>query len=269
MNKMKHPTNIIDFNKENRGFSLAGLISGDGCFSSDRLRIIYHLKDIKAAQNLQLALGFGKIYRVKNKQAVNFQIATKVGLQYVVNLVNGKFVGPEKINQLIRHNYSKRLGVDILPPKGKVSLKNAWLAGFFDADGSAQIIIGRNSTMKSNKQTALFLSFTQKKAILLDCIAALFMGQKVEMTNHKKTEKRKVATTGYAFRIRSLKLLPVLFDYFDEFHLQGRKYGQLLKVKECYALLLTKQHLTESGFQSVLGLQKELREMEISEDAEM
>ena len=72
-----------------------------------------------------------------------------------------------------------------------MSLKNTWLADFFEADECAQLIIGKNSTMKSNKQITLYLSFTQKKSFLLDCICILFMGQKVEITNHKKTEKKK------------------------------------------------------------------------------
>lgn len=211
--------NILNFTREDQGYFLAGLISGDGCFSADRLRILFHLKDMKVAEDLKSALGFGRIYRLKNQQCVEFRVATKVGLRYVLNLINGKFVGSEKTDQLIRHDYSKILGVDILPPLSKVSFENAWLAGFFEADGCAQIHVNNAPTLKFKKQMSLSLGFTQKKRFLLDCISELFIGQKVSANTHKVTEKRKVATTGYAFQIRSLKLLPVLFAYFDAFHL--------------------------------------------------
>ena len=90
--------NILNFTREDQGYYLAGLIEGDGCFSADRLRIIFHLKDFKVAQNLQTCLGFGQIYRLKNQQCVEFRIGTKAGLKYLLNLINGKFVGSEKIN---------------------------------------------------------------------------------------------------------------------------------------------------------------------------
>jgi hypothetical protein len=33
---------------------------------------------------------------------------------------------------------------------------------------------------------------------------------------------------------------PILFNYFEQFHLQSSKYGQVLKVKQCYELMVQK-----------------------------
>jgi mRNA deadenylase 3'-5' endonuclease subunit Ccr4 len=42
---------------------------------------------------------------------------------------------------------------------------------------------------------------------------------------------------------------------FEQFHLQSSKYGQVLKVKQCYELMVQKGHLTKEGWH-VLVLQK-------------
>ena len=117
-------------------YYLAGLIESDGCFSRNKLEIVYHIKDLQAAYRLRTYLGYGSVYKHSSKKAIRFTISCKAGLRRVVNLCNGKFVTESKINQLIQHNYETKLGLTILPPTGVLNLNNSWLAGFIDADGS-------------------------------------------------------------------------------------------------------------------------------------
>ena len=106
----------MNFSFEDLGYFVAGLIEGDGCFSYDRLRIMYHLNDLGAAEELQKRLGFGRINRLKGQQAINLQMATKTGLRAVLNLIHGKFAGSAKLQQLIKQNYEERFQRTLLPP---------------------------------------------------------------------------------------------------------------------------------------------------------
>nr|YP_636196.1 hypothetical protein PsakCp023 [Tupiella akineta]AAV80620.1 hypothetical protein [Tupiella akineta] len=106
-NVLSQQKNITTFNENNLGFYLAGLIEKDGGFSKTDLRITFHLKDRINAENLQKAIGFGQVYRRKN-QAVTRNSSIKEGLQRVLHLTNGRFVGPFKINQLKKHNSKKK-----------------------------------------------------------------------------------------------------------------------------------------------------------------
>jgi hypothetical protein len=134
------------------------------------------------------------------------------------------------------------------------------MAGFFDGDGCVQIKVLKSSTYRLKKRIQVSLSFKQKNSYLLDCIALLFPGQNVTSFTSKATLKRR-STTINTFDIRSLKLLPILLQYFEKYNLQGLKYGQLRKAKECFNMMFKKEHLTAEGLAKIEILQKESREM--------
>jgi hypothetical protein len=60
------------------------------------------------------SIGFGNIQKPYN--AVDLLIASKDGLQHIA-LTNGKFVGPFKINQLLKYGYEEKLEIKILRPQ--------------------------------------------------------------------------------------------------------------------------------------------------------
>jgi hypothetical protein len=154
------------------GYYLAGLIEGDGCFSRNKLEIIYHIKS--AAYKLRDLLGYRGVYKHSSRKAVRFAISSKAGLTRVVNLCNGKFVTDSKVNQLIRHNYETRLGLAILPPSGVLSLNNSWLAGFIDADGSLGIFLAPNKTHTRLLSVRLEVKFSQKDHNILYLIGCIW-----------------------------------------------------------------------------------------------
>jgi hypothetical protein len=65
---------ITTWDDQSLGF-YTGLIEGDGCFSTDRLRITFHLKDRYLADELK-SIGFGNIQKPYNG-AVDLLIASK------------------------------------------------------------------------------------------------------------------------------------------------------------------------------------------------
>jgi len=96
------PKQIKLINNEDFGYYLAGLIDGDGHFSSaEQLVIVFHILDVSLAYYIKKRLGYGSVKKVKNKKAVIFVISSKKGLEVVFNLITGKL---RHINKIIQVN---------------------------------------------------------------------------------------------------------------------------------------------------------------------
>ena len=83
------------------GHYLAGLIDGDGHFSSkQQLVIVFHSSDAFLAYYIKKRLGFGNVKKVKDKNAFILVIAARKDLEKVINLINGKIRTENKFNQI-------------------------------------------------------------------------------------------------------------------------------------------------------------------------
>ena len=112
-NVSKHNSNLTD---SNFGYFLAGLIEGDGWFGKKQLHIIFSEKDIPLAYFIKKRIGYGNVYKIKNKKAVRYICKDKKGLLLILSLINGKFVSTHKFYQLVKHNYAQDFNIKILPP---------------------------------------------------------------------------------------------------------------------------------------------------------
>ena len=94
--KHQKPLNDTQF-----GYYLAGLIDGDGHFDCNpHLRICFNSNDIALAYYLKTRIGFGNVYKVKNKNAVILVISKRAGLNKVLDLINGKLRKLTKVDQI-------------------------------------------------------------------------------------------------------------------------------------------------------------------------
>ena len=85
------PKHLKPLNDEQFGHYLAGLIDGDGHFSSkQQLVIAFHSLDISLAYYIKERVGFGKVKKVKDKNAFLLVICARYGLEKVIKLINGK-----------------------------------------------------------------------------------------------------------------------------------------------------------------------------------
>ena len=83
------------------GHYLAGLIDGDGHFSSkQQLVIVFHSSDVFLAYYIKERWGFGNVKKVKYKNAFILIIAARKGLEKVINLITGKIRTENKFNQI-------------------------------------------------------------------------------------------------------------------------------------------------------------------------
>jgi LAGLIDADG-like domain len=95
------PTHLKPVSDDQFGHYLAGLIDGDGHFSSKQeLIIAFHSSDASLAYYIKKRLGFGSVKKVKNKNAFILVIVARKGLEKAISLINGKIRTENKLNQI-------------------------------------------------------------------------------------------------------------------------------------------------------------------------
>ena len=227
LNKTKIDVEIGKMTHENFGFYLAGLIEGDGNFYSRQrndsplikysLTIAFHKRDEFTAIQIKNRLAQGTyVYSSTKSNCIRLEFQN-LSLEKFFNLVNGKFVGPYKINQMKYDNFDKKFG-KLKPNLSKVNLCNAWLAEFFDADGTVNIFVRKNKKMKAGVLCSVEFSLSQKNPFLLEAINASF-------PNQKKIYKitRKDGRIYFKLRFFNQQELKIIFLYFKNQPLLTKK----------------------------------------------
>ena len=92
------PKHLKPISEEQFGFYLAGLIEGDGHFSSkQQLVIVFHTLDVSLAYYIKERIGFGQVKKIKDKNAFLLVLSSSEGITKVLNLINGKIKTEKKI----------------------------------------------------------------------------------------------------------------------------------------------------------------------------
>ena len=237
----KHNSNLTD---QEFGYFLAGLIEGDGWFGFNQLHIIFSERDVSLAYLIKKRIGYGNVYKIKDKKAVRYICKNKTGLSIILSLINGKFVSKFKYEQLIKHNYNKNFNCEILPPSNSISLKNYWLTGFTQADGCFHISIANSKTHKTGFSVRLEFSIKQNDNVPLKLLyMELNMGNLSQYSSGIWCYK----STGY-------KTSALLINYFDSFNLFGGKYVDYLKYRKVYIMITKGIHLEEKGILKIKSI---------------
>nr|QCQ69109.1 LAGLIDADG endonuclease [Powellomyces hirtus] len=245
------PTHKYPKNDEEFGYYLAGLIEGDGHFSTaNQLVIAFHSKDIRLAHFIKRYLGCGHVRPVKGKNAVNYIISNKArrqsgsGILKVLNLINGKLRTPAKRNQIINNiSYS----FNLLPLDGSSFITNHWLAGFIDADGSLQVKVFNRGNRK-NPEIRLNLQIDQASCYILDLIfkeLGGFLGYRASQDTYYYGS----TSFGVAFK---------LIMYLRNYHLLSYKYVNYIKWYKIYLLIQNKEHLTPEGINKIIAYKESM-----------
>ena len=225
---------------------LAGLIDGDGHFSKAfQLVIAFNELDASLAYFLKEKIGYGNVYRVKNKKALILVISKRKGLLKILNLINGKIRSENKLTQInkniLSNPYFKLMSNFTINPD--LDLNNYWLAGFSDAFASFQIkLITRNN----KTEVRLNFQIDQKKKDLLFLIKN-FVGGNIGFRKSQDT---------YYFNSTSFGAAKKVIKYFDQFNLLSSKYINYLKWRKAYIIIQNKDHLNEKGLKKIVRLKK-------------
>lgn len=115
------PKHLRPISDDQFGHYLAGLIDGDGHFSSkQQLVIVFYSLDVSLAYYIKARLGFGNVRKVKDKNAYLLIISSRKGLEKVINLINGKIRTESKFNQITSNILNHDNYLDL---KKKISFK--------------------------------------------------------------------------------------------------------------------------------------------------
>ncbi len=235
------------------GHYLAGLIDGDGHFSSkQQLVIVFSGSDASLAYFIKERLGFGNVRKVKDKNAYLLIVSNTEGLTKVINLINGK-LRTSKYNQVVdsilsHHRYDNlKKNIDFKINYTK-DFNNHWIAGFSDADASFQIKVVSKAT-RSKSEIRLNYQIDQKNKDILNLIKDYFGGN----IGYRKSQDT------YYYGSTSFGSAKNVINYFDEYHLQSTKYINYLKWRKAYLLIQSKLHLTEQGINNILKLKDSMR----------
>ena len=242
------PKQIKPINSEDFGYYLAGLIDGDGHFSSaEQLVIVFHILDVSLAYYIKKRLGYGSVKKVKNKKAVIFVISSKKGLEVVFNLITGKLRHINKIiqaNKILENDKFKEIKKSLkFSNNNNDNLNNYWLSGFADADASFQIkIIDRINRIKP--EIRLNFQIDQKNKDILILIKN-YLGGNIGYRSLQNT---------YYYGSTSFGSAKKVINYFDEYTLLSNKFINYLKWRKAYLLIQHRDHLTESGIDKIKKL---------------
>lgn len=244
------PTHLKPITDHQFGHYLAGLIDGDGHFSSQQqLVIVFHSLDAPLAYFIKERLSFGKVKKVKDKNAFILVITAKAGIIKVINLINGKFRTENKFNQITKVLSHKKFTDFHIHCTLRRNLdndfNNHWLAGFTDADGSFQIKL-----LVLAKRTEVRLNFQidQKKDYLLVLIKNFFGGN---IGYRKSQDTYYYGSTSFGTAINFI-------NYFDYFHLLSSKYLSYLKWRKAYLIIKNKDHLNKEGLKKIIQFKNDM-----------
>lgn len=245
------PTHLKPLNDEQFGHYLAGLIDGDGHFSSkQQLVIVFSSPDVQLAYYIKKTIGFGHVNKVKDKNAYLYIISNKQGIIKAINLINGKLRTFNKFNQVISNilanpNYMEE-NIEFKINDSN-DFNNHWIAGFSDADASFQIkVVNRNNRPKP--EIRLNFQIDQKDNNVLSLIKELFGGN-IGYRSNQNT---------YYYGSTSFGSAKKVINYFDSFHLQSSKHNNYLKWRKAYIIIQEKNHLTETGLDKICKLKNSM-----------
>lgn len=241
--------NILKFSTQDLGYYLAGLIEGDGYISpQNQIVIVFHLDDSSLAYSLKKTIGYGNIYKIKNKNAIKLVIANKLGVQKILELINGKLRLPHKLEQflVIVKNYPNIIPIFNIDCSSLS--EHYWLTGYSDADASFQIKI-LNRPNKKNPEIRLYYQVDSKYDIIIKQIKESFGGY---------LGLRKTQETPSHYHSTSFDHAKNLIKYFDKYQLQSTKYINFIKWRKAYLIIQEREHLTEKGQEKIKKLKESM-----------
>lgn len=250
------PKHLRPLNDEQFGHYLAGLIDGDGHFSSQQeLVIVFSYEDVSLAYFIKERLSCGSVKKVKDKNAYLFIISNKDGMMNVLNLINGKLRNLNRFNQVINKvlTNSKYINENLIFRINDTNnYDNHYIAGFSDADASFQIKIIYKKN-RNKPEIRLNYQIDQKYNDILIVIKEKFGGN----IGYRKSQDT------YYYGSTSFGSAKKVIRYFDTYHLQSSKHINYLKWRKAYIIIQTKGNLTDLGIKQITNLKNSMRKLSI------
>ena len=245
-----------------------GFAEGDGAIFADkncsRIRFILTQKEGEVLHHIQKTFGFGTVrhshpnkskgLRCTNNGFSRWVVEDYNSLVLLANLFNGNLAINHRNEQLGKwiQYINNKLPNSIVHNKElvTVTLNDAWLSGFTDAEGCFNISVSANSRYALAFVIKIRFLLDQNSEVILSSIRDLFGFGKVKLRSDTKKTYR-YDSTGYNNMIK-------ICEYFDKFPLRSKKVESFSKWSTVLKMVINKQHLTAEGLATVKKLKKEI-----------
>ena len=233
-----------------------GFVEGDGSIITDkdnRLRFVITQNELAILDHIQSILGFGEVYYDKGVNSWRYRVEKLDHISELAILFNGNLYLDHRIEQLARWTdvlIHKGYNIDLISNKISISLNDAWLSGFTDAEGCFNVNIYTRSSMSIGFRVVLRFLLDQNDQNSLLAIQSLF--------GFGYVNKRGISSKSYRYTADAFTKLDKLENYYRNFPLKTIKKDAFLKWVFVRSLMLKKEHLNREGFNSIRKLAKEI-----------
>ena len=242
-----------------------GFAEGDGAIQTyaegKRMRFVLTQKESAILYAIQHKLNIGVVRHFpqgksgKNNDFYRWMIDDPSHILLLAFLFNGNLAMDNRIKQLSLwiNALNNRLGPDTIKLNNNpvlITLQDAWLSGFTDAEGCFNVSIIANSRYTLGYVIRMRYLLDQKDSLILNKICELFGFGKVTLRSGTEDVYRYTAT--------GFKTLQDVLSYFELFPLYTKKTNSFEKWLAVHTQVSNKLHLSKEGLAQVRVLQKQI-----------
>lgn len=242
-----------------------GFVEGDGAIQTyakgTRLRFVLTQKESAILYHIQKKLGIGTVKHFPQGKSGNkndfyrWSVDKFSHILLLAFLFNGNLALTHRIQQLslwiqtLNNRFVKNTVLLNTTPV-LITLKDAWLSGFTDAEGCFNVSITSNTRYALGYVIKMRYLLDQKDSCILLSVRNLFGFGKVTL-RYNTDEVYRYTATGFKFMYD-------IISYFKEFPLLTKKGRSFEKWLAIHNFVSNKLHLTEQGLAEVKILQKQI-----------
>jgi Proton-conducting membrane transporter/NADH-Ubiquinone oxidoreductase (complex I), chain 5 N-terminus/LAGLIDADG endonuclease len=234
---------------------LIGFAEGDGYFGVDKkgylvFKITQSSIDSQVLFFIKKTLTFGSVTeQSKVNKTYQYRVRDKNNLIKIINIFNGNLITRAKIAQfklfLQAFNLKYKTKITYIECNKKVTLYNAWLSGFTDAEGCFTCSAYLSKLTNKHIVTVRYIISQKDDMEFSKYLAELIKGYITHIKNYN----------GYNTVVNHSKLNTIL-KYLNDFPLKTKKHISYLRWLEVYTLVKKKEHINSEGIEKIKSLIK-------------
>lgn len=244
---------------------MRGVCRGNGT----RVRFVLTQKESAILFYIQKKLGIGTVKHFPQGTSGNkndfyrWIVDNPSHILLLAFLFNGNLALTRRIQQLSLwvQALNNRFGANtilLINTAVSVTLQDAWLSGFTDAEGCFNVTITSNARYALGHVIRMRYILDQKDSSILQVIRNLFGFGKVTLRSKTCPHPFGDGVGVYRYTITGFKSMNDVVSYFKVFPLLTKKARSFEKWLTIHNLVSNKLHLTEEGLAQVRVLQKQI-----------
>jgi hypothetical protein len=196
------------------------------------------------------SLGFGNVsVQSTINKTHQFRVRDKNNLIKIINIFNGNIITKAKLLQFetFLNAFNERYNTNIvfINKINKVSLENAWLSGFTDAEGCFTCSAYLSKISNKHIVTVRYIISQKGDAEFSNHLANLINGYVTHLKSYD----------GYNTVVNSTKL-SIIIKYINNFPLNSKKHISYIRWLKVHKLVINKEHHTTQGIIKIKSLIK-------------